>query len=72
MEDLDQIWEGEAGGDRVDADGAFFDVMGQGLVEGFADERSCFGFAVWCDGVFKVVGHAVSGQSAGFVEELLG
>jgi hypothetical protein len=61
LDHLVQVCEGEARRNGVDADGAFFDARGKGLVEGLADEGSCFLLAIRCDRVFEVLGHAVSG-----------
>ncbi len=61
LEDFGEVVEGEAGGDGVDADGTFFCVLGNGLVDCLADEAPGVGFVAGCNGVFEVVGQAVGG-----------
>ena len=56
MEDLAEVVEGETRGDRVDADGAFVGIGGEGAVEGFTDEAAGVGFVRRGDAVFEVVG----------------
>lgn len=71
MEDFEEVGEGEVRGDGVDAYGALFGVGREGLVEGIANEGPGVGFVGRCDTVFEIVGYAVGGEGAGFVEEAL-
>ena len=69
LEDLGEVLQGEAGGDAVDSDGLFADAGGAVAVQDCEDVGAGFGFFVYCDAVFEVVGYAVDGEGAGFFEE---
>ena len=56
----------------IDAHGAFADSRRCGLIERSPHQGAGFGLHVRSDAVFEIVGDAVCGESARFVDEALG
>lgn len=64
-----EVFEGEAGAYAVDSDGLFANGGRAGAVEDGEDVLAAFGLFGRGHGVFEVVGYAVYGEGAGFLEE---